>query len=148
MILLIQQLIKISLPVSDDPFQVPYNYTLFVLYLIILGEILGHFVSGLRYPRSFFHPTVFSAPRTTRSLPSPWLLLLLSLRICLPAYLCPLALLFLLISWGSPPNCIANHILSYSQNRRAPLLPPLLHTLHWSYCLQHLPKSYFNILFF
>ena len=32
----------------------------------------------------------------------------------------------LLISWGSPPCCNAQHVVSYSQNRRAPLLPPFL----------------------
>ena len=42
---------------------------LFVLYLIVLCEILGHLVSGLRYPIDIlFHPPVFPAPRTTRSL--------------------------------------------------------------------------------
>ena len=30
----------------------------------------------------------------------------------------------LIISWGSPPCCNAQHFVSYSQNRRAPLLPP------------------------
>ena len=30
----------------------------------------------------------------------------------------------LIISWGSPPCCNAQHLVSYSQNRRAPLLPP------------------------
>ena len=29
----------------------------------------------------------------------------------------------ILISWGSPPGCNAQHLVSYSQNRRAPLLP-------------------------
>ena len=30
----------------------------------------------------------------------------------------------LIISWGSPPCCSAQHLVSYSQNRRAPLPPP------------------------
>ena len=30
----------------------------------------------------------------------------------------------LIISRGSPPCCNAQHLVSYSQNRRAPLLPP------------------------
>ena len=72
---------------------------LFVLYLIVLREILGHFVSVLRYPIDIlFHPPVFPAPRTTRLLPEPWLLLLLSSPPCFPAcsYLCPLDFLLLI----------------------------------------------------
>ena len=105
------------------------------------------------------------------SLPAPWLCYcFLCRRVCLhvaisaflpswcfPLLHCPFLSLYhllhiviipplsLIISWGTPPSCNAQHPLSYSQNRRSPLLPPFLHTLHWFFFLQHrLPKFYFR----
>ena len=73
---------------------------------------------------SFFHPPVFPAPRTTCSFPMPWL-----------CYCCFAALAVMLNT-----SCPTLKIVV--------LLPPFLHTLHWSYFLQHrLPKFYFRILF-
>ena len=96
----------------------------------------------------FFHTPVFPAPRRPYNsfIARAMAVRLLSLHPCLPAcsylpYWCfpHLHWLFLsldhllhliipppgtLISWGSPPGCNAQHLVSYSQNRRAPLLPP------------------------
>ena len=86
---------------------------------------------------SFFHPPVFTAPRTTHSLPAPWLCycflchfvsLPVAILAFLPSWCFPhLHCLFLslyhllhliipppciIISWGSPPSCNAQHLLS------------------------------------
>ena len=114
---------------------------MFFLYLIVLGEILG-----LRYPIYLSFTLRCSSSSYNSFIARALAVLLLSLPSCLPAcsYLPSwcfphLHCLFLsidyhlhliipppclIISWGSPPCCNAQHLVSYSQNRRAPLLPP------------------------
>ena len=116
---------------------------------------------------SFFHPPVFPAPRTTCSFPMPWLCYCCFAALYAGSYLCrPDVSHNFLASFFA---FITSYILSFHHqvslspgdfrpavmlNTSCPtlkivvLLPPFLHTLHWSYFLQHrLPKFYFRILF-